>query len=206
MGIVTNRRRVMGGNPLPYDAVVEWLGTDGQQGIDTGIYPTALNLTIEMTTQNLLRFGWGYNNNANGTWIGIIASYAFWKNWNNAYKYEINNYSDGKWNIWKYSMKNGLFKNGILIKSFTATLGTSPIVEFPLMLIGYYDAYTQSNRYTSFGYDAKISDCKIYAADVLVRDFIPVRVGQVGYMYDKVSGQLFGNAGTGDFIVGPDKN
>jgi hypothetical protein len=41
--------------------------------------------------------------------------------------------------------------------------------------------------------------------DILVRDFIPVRVGNVGYMYDKVSGQLFGNSGTGNFILGPDK-
>lgn len=35
-------------------------------------------------------------------------------------------------------------------------------------------------------------------------DLIPVRVGQVGYLYDRVSGQLFGNAGTGDFVLGPD--
>lgn len=40
--------------------------------------------------------------------------------------------------------------------------------------------------------------------DTIVRDFIPVRVGKVGYMYDRVSGQLFGNQGTGAFIVGPD--
>ena len=43
----------------------------------------------------------------------------------------------------------------------------------------------------------------------LERDFIPVRVGSganaVGYMYDRVSGQLFGNAGTGAFVIGPDK-
>lgn len=39
----------------------------------------------------------------------------------------------------------------------------------------------------------------------VVRDMIPVRVGQVGYMYDRVSGELFGNAGTGAFVVGPDK-
>ena len=36
-------------------------------------------------------------------------------------------------------------------------------------------------------------------------DLIPVRVGNVGYMYDKISGKLFGNAGTGSFILGPDK-
>ena len=37
-----------------------------------------------------------------------------------------------------------------------------------------------------------------------IYDMIPVRVGQKGYMYDKISGELFGNAGTGDFILGPD--
>lgn len=38
----------------------------------------------------------------------------------------------------------------------------------------------------------------------IIRNFIPVRKGDVGYMYDLVSGQLFGNSGTGDFILGPD--
>ena len=40
--------------------------------------------------------------------------------------------------------------------------------------------------------------------DITLRRYIPVRVGQVGYLYDKVSGQLFGNQGTGAFVVGPD--
>ena len=35
---------------------------------------------------------------------------------------------------------------------------------------------------------------------------IPVRKGTVGYLYDRVSGKLFYNAGTGDFVLGPDKN
>ena len=48
--------------------------------------------------------------------------------------------------------------------------------------------------------------CKIYQNNVLVRDYIPVRKGMVGYLYDRVSGKLFGNAGTGDFVLGPDKN
>lgn len=38
----------------------------------------------------------------------------------------------------------------------------------------------------------------------LIMDFIPVRVGQVGYMYDKISHKLFGNSGTDTFILGPD--
>lgn len=36
-------------------------------------------------------------------------------------------------------------------------------------------------------------------------DFVPVRVGSVGYVYERESGTLFGNAGTGSFTIGPDK-
>ena len=37
-------------------------------------------------------------------------------------------------------------------------------------------------------------------------DLIPVRKGSFGYMYDRVSGKLYGNAaGTGAFVIGPDK-
>jgi hypothetical protein len=49
-------------------------------------------------------------------------------------------------------------------------------------------------------------DTIFYYNDSIVLDLIPVRVGTIGYMYDSVSGTLFGNAGTGDFILGPDIN
>ena len=53
------------------------------------------------------------------------------------------------------------------------------------------------------------SSCKFHYLKFKGRDglldIIPVRVGDVGYLYDRVSGQLFGNAGTGAFIIGPDK-
>lgn len=40
----------------------------------------------------------------------------------------------------------------------------------------------------------------------IIRDMIPVRKGNIGYMYDKVSGRIFGNAKTtGYAIIGPDK-
>lgn len=52
----------------------------------------------------------------------------------------------------------------------------------------------------------KIYDAKIYINNELVRHFIPVRDGGTGYMYDTVSGELFGNASIGDFTLGPDIN
>ena len=50
----------------------------------------------------------------------------------------------------------------------------------------------------------KIFYFKWYENSTLVLDMIPVRVGNVGYMYDRVSGRLFGNAGLGQFVLGPD--
>lgn len=54
------------------------------------------------------------------------------------------------------------------------------------------------------GCTGRIYSAQIYEGSVLVRDLIPVRVGNVGYMYDRVSGQLFSNQGTGSFVLGPD--
>ena len=47
--------------------------------------------------------------------------------------------------------------------------------------------------------------CKLIKNGVTVRDFIPVRKDGIGYMYDKVSGELFGNENSsGAFTYGND--
>lgn len=49
------------------------------------------------------------------------------------------------------------------------------------------------------------SKLRIYSFEVVGRiNLIPVRVGNVGYFYDTISGKLYGNIGTGSFIIGPD--
>ena len=54
------------------------------------------------------------------------------------------------------------------------------------------------------GFKGRIFHCSILNGITPVLDLIPVRVGSVGYMYDRVSGRLFGNDGTGVFVLGPD--
>lgn len=61
-----------------------------------------------------------------------------------------------------------------------------------------------SNNSPSVYREMNVGYFKITKNDILVRDYIPVRVGTVGYLYDKISGQLFGNAGTDSFVLGPD--
>lgn len=55
---------------------------------------------------------------------------------------------------------------------------------------------------TKQGGKVRIASCKITGADGS-RDFEPVRVANVGYLYDRVTRTLFGNAGSGAFICGP---
>ncbi len=57
---------------------------------------------------------------------------------------------------------------------------------------------------SSTGISARLYSCTIKEGDTLLRDFIAVRKDGVGYLYDRVSGELFGNAGTGSFTLGPD--
>lgn len=52
----------------------------------------------------------------------------------------------------------------------------------------------------------KIYYFKFVENNITKLDLIPVRIGQVGYLFDRVSGSLFGNNGTGTFIIGPDKS
>jgi hypothetical protein len=68
--------------------------------------------------------------------------------------------------------------------------------------------YDSKNNLYAYGYGTKRYFKKFKLLDsknIPKLDLIPVRVGNVGYMYDKVSGKLFGNVGTGSFILGPDK-
>ena len=74
---------------------------------------------------------------------------------------------------------------------------TQPVILFGLNNIGTPDP--------SLGI-CLIGGWTAYNNGVKVMELIPVRKDGVGYMYDKVSGELFGNDGTGIFGIGPDKN
>lgn len=70
--------------------------------------------------------------------------------------------------------------------------------------------FTTPGTLTLFGIDSFTkSKCKIYYTKIwedeeLVLDLIPVRADNIGYMYDTVSGQVFGNSGSGSFVLGQD--
>jgi hypothetical protein len=103
-------------------------------------------------------------------------------------------------------MRGGFYMDGVSKKSFNASLGNNAISTIPLYLFGIYDVNSSGISTNPDDNIGKIHNCQIFRNGVLLRDFVSVRVGQKGYLYDRVSRQLFGNAGTGDFIIGNDVN
>lgn len=102
---------------------------------------------------------------------------------NNIYEFELGN----------YYVKNLVSGTNII----TGTLEVNQTRYTPVYIDG--DKYFNncSNRWYYL---------KIYCGETLERDFIPVRVGQVGYLYDKVTKRLFGSATNKNYAIGPDVN
>ena len=179
--------------PLPYDAEVEYLESTKTQLIDTGYVLSASDrIVVQVYFQEDDIFG-------NMAILGILNP----KLWITTGRCRFNdeNFADinklresGAWNSISID-KDYCTCNGTAVPMSNGTFLNNSL---SLFLFGV-------NGDTSVNTNGRISSCKIYHSGVLVRDYIPVRKGTVGYMFDRVSGELFGNAGTGAFIIGPDK-
>lgn len=186
---------------LPYNAEVEYLessGVDNGQYINTGLYLNTNNFEVgyDMLGAN---FYWGYTSqgNGSGTWLGVEGTTVFFGSFTNRFTASTINNTN---NVIKYASQSGFTANGTFTsKNFS--LGSNSIANTPLYIFGRYDFRNMVVDTNAVG---KLKSFYLKNNGELVLDMIPVRVGQVGYMYDKVSGQLFGNDGTGDFIIGPD--
>lgn len=200
MDLLQRRRELlMMGGGVPYQKV-EYLQCNGMQYIDTLIVPkdTPRAVVVWEPTANFDGDIFGFANNTQPSFIGdvtqrdgglYIGYYRYYSTSSIGYVtvltvpwYSIHT-SD--WGI--EQKQDGIVYKTMNRQSFAAN--TQSIRLFK----------GRNNRTT-----IKMYSAKIYDGDTLKGDFVPVRIGQVGYMYDKVSGQLFGNAGTGNFILGND--
>lgn len=187
---------------LPYDAQVEWLASDGNQYIDTGINADG-GLSIEC------EFRQGATTNA------AIAGAIYSRGSNQYYRHHLSPFSNAMY--WYNNDK------------INGTAGISDTTNFHYIIVDATNGTTTLDNTTS-SFTVSSFDCncnyhlfrrnssnmtaqskagafkyfKMSRNGVLVRHFIPVRVGTTGYMYDKVSKQLFGNSGSGSFTLGND--
>ena len=212
--LIASKSGFMTGKRLPYDAEIEYLRftsrsfKDVREYIDTGVVP---NETFEFEIDIL--WNNGYNtvygqepissrrvNSADADVRFMLSSY-----YTHGYSY------CGVGPRWDYSTNqpSGVrlhyeFHNKTLATSFAGNHVFSMPENMVSMRPVYLGAANSATEGICNPFGGNIYTCKLWLNGVLVRDFIPVRKGTVGYMYDRVSGKLFGNAGTGDFVLGPD--
>lgn len=212
-----SRRRMMTEvHQPPYDSKIEFLESTGEQYIDTGIIPdndTGIQIVYYTSRYNYLNendfFIVGLRNNTSNTrWcIGKSGTekVAFY------YGYGIYNHApnqnryDNKYIISLNYKNNKLFE----VKDVAAnnqtqqrTLSNLPFTpQYNIRLFG--GAGVDANYTKASG---RLFSVIISQGDKIIMNLIPVRVGNTGYMYDKISKQLFGNNGTGSFVLGADKH
>lgn len=183
---------------VPYDAEVEYLESTGTQWIDTGIKPnnnTHTQLLLQLTNINAptildAKTSWSLNAYTVGFWDGGYVASAYGASGPLPPQGQV------RWTLDKILID--FDKRNISIGNLFSTTFTSQTFECEksLFIFKSHSAYAPA--------EMKLYYCKIYDNDVITRDIIPVRVGSIGYMYDRVSHKLFGNKGTGNFILGPD--
>lgn len=191
---------------LPYDAAIEYLQSSGAQYINTGIKPTT-NFKCEIKAQYV------QNNNGfdtmvgcyDGTNYGVAVGLQSTSGGNKLYvqlgttNYALSDASTLTLHIFTTQLANSTQSIDVDgTKSSNSFSGSVPNMNLFLFA---------RNKSTIGNFsNAKIYYCKIWNGGNLVFDAIPVRVGSTGYMYDRVSGQLFGNLGSGSFTLGNDKS
>lgn len=203
------RRMMMGVKKLPYDAEIEYLESTGNQWINTNVIAT-LNTSIDIKfafsqlftdhavigmdsgTAAIKSFNLEYFNNTSGICLSLDGV-------GPAIRTRMIPVANTFYTV--YCANNNLTVNGTRYYNNTGKIPSSFTGDYPLIMF----AYGRNGTPLIYGKN-KVCYCKIYNNGTIVRDFTPVRVGQVGYMYDKVSSQLFGNAGTGNFTLGSDVN
>lgn len=194
---------------LPYDAEIEYLESTGTQYIDTGVEsftnesPDAeKTITYTGTVARLTNSGYCLHTNT-------FTSSAWWGTNGDKWRLGDNNsattFTTGKmYNVHVYTTGRTDDKSWMSVDGTEVLRTTRYSSRNTAASIYLFAARTSASGSSAFGGSWRIAHLRIYVGTTLVRDLIPVRVGQTGYMYDRVSRKLFGNKGTGAFNLGPD--
>jgi len=193
------------GKLKPYDYEVEWLESDGNSYIATGYSiakgPFGIDATFSSTkTRGTviaankssaylmagIKFTAGSREWITVAWNGGQNSDSYVASYANKTRVYIG--EDGR-----YDVNDGAF-SGTLTQAGTVSCN-SQICLFA----------TSFTSITPTASGTRIYSAHIFRSGDFDLDFIPVVKSNEGMMYDKVSGKLFRNAGTGSFIVGPRK-
>ena len=197
---------------------IEYLQSDGNQWIELGIYGSPdLDFTIDFEPLDLVE--------GSGSWTGTgayLGAYGAVRDIKYALVGYNRNVSRKGCFFWNgnaegqgYTVQVGLSSQRVTVSksggSITRADGTTASMS---NYSGWVDptsqtlalfAYKGSGNVFSRPGKMKLYSIKFEKNDTVILDLVPVRVGQVGCLYDKVSGELFENETSTPFILGPDK-
>lgn len=200
--IGNNKYKVMIGNQkcsfvtedkvLPYDYEVEYLERSGPVRVNTEITPKKIGYikaVFELGTITKRNFLFGCSGNGGG-FVAVD------KNGN----LEIENVpvANGK-HTFEFSNKETLIDGTSYASVRQYMFRDMP--DYPFVIFQYQKEQTSSGDDNIRLYSFTISQ---YGE--ILRDMIPVVKNNIGYMYDRISGRLFGNELDGSLIAGPRVN
>lgn len=179
---------------------IEYLESTGTQWIYTGykLSPTSrreFKVYITGAPVGSLASMWGANSGSNEVMLGYQGGTTYYFMGKNGTLY-ISQNTIHEFDISTVSGAGYVKMDGSTV--ITSTGSSNNKKEYLFGGLGYAD------ENIDVYHRERIYYYRIYDSEVLVRDFIPVRVGQIGFMYDKVSGKFFANQGSGSFTLGPD--
>lgn len=196
-----------GGTPLPPDAVmIEYIGTYGSQYIDTGYYPSEIsNLTcdfIPMAVDRGRLFGTRTQNPVANYDVTLYdtTSYGALTRIGLSSNVAVKPIAVGS----RYTLKIDAVAHRAYLNGTAFTLDNYTTFQCTQSLL-LFALHDYNNVIIAFG-SAKLYSLYIEENGQKVIDLIPIRIGQVGYMFDKVNGNLYKSAGAREFVLGPDKN
>ena len=183
---------------VPYDAEIEFLSGASGAYINTGFVPTQNDFKLVVdaykntTGDNMLLYVYNSetSNYFNLNWYATTAYFRYL----GTQKTSSAAYGTHTFQMGSPCKIDNTNVNITGTKSFVGN--TEPLNLFAIVKPTGKSSYFKGRFYSMQG----------YYGSTLVLDYIPVRVGQVGYIYDKVSKKLMGNSGTGSFGIGNDKN
>lgn len=197
--LINLRNALMSGKRLPYDAELEYLQSTGTQWIDIDASKVATASRYVCSGQYMVGsnqamiWSHGYRGvRVYGAKIGFVTGRYQTADTTVSFNVQCTSHFDA-------STLKGILYSGDGTELANVDLGTSSASG----VLRLFAASPTATGYVASS--SRISTMQVYdsSGDILL-DLIPVRKGTVGYMYDRVSGELFGNAGTGDFVLGPD--
>lgn len=181
---------------------LEYIESSGTQYIDTGVYPN--QDTRVVCDVELLESGRAYGIFGSRIGYGNTAFdvFAFGLNSTRDFQDDYNKQSNAPLasSISKFLIDKN--KNLTVINGVESIFSQSTFsVQYPMYLFGVNTSGTPNNQLG----DLRVFSCQIYDNGALIRNFIPCTnpLGEFG-LYDTVNGLFYRNAGTGEFVAGPE--